>query len=173
MYLSKLESKYDITIHSKAEHGFVHHALFGNTFEVPRVNAECMKRTIRDWLKVIILLLDEVIAVFVVVLVLRFLEINIPLPITITIGLLFGILVFIIHKAIIPSFHWKIVTGSEVMIGKRAKVVKPLNPAGTVSVDSELWNAKSIEGNIERNETVEIVGLDRLTLEVKRQNSPR
>ena len=126
-----------------------------------------MKRTIIGWLKVIILLLDEVVAVFAVVLLLRFLEIKIPLPIVITIGLLFGILVFVIHKAVIPSFHWKIVTGSEVMIGKPAKVVKALNPAGTVSVDNELWNAESIECNIEANEIVEIVRLDRLTLHVK------
>ena len=137
-----------------------------------RINTKLIKRTIKDWLKVLVLLLDEAAALLVVVLVLRFLEIKIPLPIMVTAGLLVGILVFIIHKAVIPSFHRKIVTGSEVMIGKPARVVKPLTPAGTVAVDSEHWRAKSIEGNIETEETVEIVGLDRLTLQVKRTKSP-
>ena len=90
----------------------------------------------------------------------------------ITVGLLVGILIFVTHKAVIPTFHRKIVTGSEVMIGKSARVVKPLTPTGTVAVDSEHWMAKSIEGNIETDEIVEIVRLDRLTLQVKRTKSP-
>ena len=107
-----------------------------------RINTELIKRTIRDWLKVLLLLLDEAVVLLVVVLVLRFLEIKISLPIMITVGLLVGILVFVTHKAVIPTFHRKIVTGSEVMIGKSARVVKPLTTTGTVAVDSEHWMSK-------------------------------
>lgn len=59
------------------------------------INTELIKRTIRDWLKVLLLLLDEAVVLLVVVLVLRFLEIKISLPIMITVGLLVGILVFV------------------------------------------------------------------------------
>jgi membrane-bound ClpP family serine protease len=138
-----------------------------------RPNTQLIKRTIKDWLKVLLLLLDEAAAVLLVIVVLRFLKIQIPLPIAITAGLLVGILVFIIHKAVIPSFHQRIVTGSEGMIGKPGRVVKPLTPAGTIVVGSEHWRAKSVQDNIETDEMVEIVGLDRLTLQVKRRKHPK
>ncbi len=129
-----------------------------------------MKRTITDWLKVLLLLLDEAAALLLAVWVLHLLKIQFPLPITIILGLLAGILIFIIHKAIIPSFHRHIITGSEGMIGRQARVVKPLTPVGTVAIDGEHWRAKSIDDNIDTDENVEIVELDQLTLKVKRRN---
>ena len=133
------------------------------------VNTKFTKRTIADWLKVLVLLLDEGVALLVVILVLRFFEIRIPLPITIVIALLLGTLVFITHKAVIPSFHWRPVSGSEGMIGAQGRVVKPLTPLGTIIVNGEYWRAKSVDDNIEVDENVEIAGLDGLTLEVKRK----
>ena len=131
------------------------------------VNTNFRKRTIADWLKVLVLLLDEGVALLLVILLLRFFEIRIPLPITIVIALLLGTLVFITHKAVIPSFHRRPVSGSEGMIGTQGRVVKPLTPLGTITVDGEYWKAKSVDDNIEVDENVEIVGLDRLTLKVK------
>ena len=132
-----------------------------------KVNPKFRKRTIADWLKVLVLLLDEGVALLLVILLLRFFEIRIPLPITIVIALLLGTLVFITHKAVIPSFHRRPVSGSEGMIGTQGRVVKPLTPLGTITVDGEYWKAKSVDDNIEVDENVEIVGLDRLTLKVK------
>ena len=134
-----------------------------------KVSAKPTKRNIADWLKVLVLLLDEGAALILVILALRIFGIRIPLPITIVIALLLGTFVFITHKAIIPSFHWKQVTGSEGMIGTQGKVVEPLTPVGTITVASERWKAKSIDDNIEVDENVEIVGLDGLTLKVKRK----
>ena len=74
-----------------------------------------------------------------------------------------------IHVAVIPSFHRRIVTGSEGMLGVQGRVVKPLKPVGTIVIKGEHWRAKSIEDSIEVNENVEIVGLDGLTLNVKRK----
>ena len=122
-----------------------------------------------DWLKILVLLLDEAVALLLVILVLRFFEIRIPLPITITVALLLGIFVFITHKAIIPSFHWRPVSGLEGMIGTQGRVTKPLAPIGTINVKGEYWRAKAVDDNIEVNEDVEIVGLDGLTLKVKRK----
>jgi len=137
-----------------------------------RLNTGLLKRTIKDWAKVLLLLLDEAVIIVLVILALRYFKIQIPLPIIVIGGLLIGALVFMVHKAIIPSFHKKIVTGSEGMIGKQGRVMKPLTPVGTVAVGSEQWRATSVDDNIETSEYVEIVGLDQLTLKVKRWNSP-
>ena len=133
------------------------------------VNTNFRKRTIADWLKVLVLLLDEGVALLLVILLLRFFEIRIPLPITIVIALLLGSLVFVTHKKVIPSFHWRSVSGSEGLIGAQGRAVKPLTPLGTIIVDGEYWRAKSVDGNIKVDENVEIVGLDGLTLKVKRK----
>ncbi|MFC2022027.1 NfeD family protein [Chloroflexota bacterium] len=132
-------------------------------------NTKFIKRTVTDWLKVLVLLLDDAVALLVVILVLRFLKIHIPLPITIVIALLLGTFLFIIHKVVIPSFHRRIVTGPEGMIGAQGRVVELLNPGGAITVNGERWKAKSVDDNIEVDENVEIVELEGLTLKVKRK----
>jgi len=127
------------------------------------------KRNIKDWLIVLVLLLDEVAAVVLVLLVLWFFRIRIPLLLAIVIALLLGTFVFITHKVIIPSFHKKQVTGSEGMIGMEGEGVEPLIPVGVVRVEGELWKAKSVDGDVAAGEGVEILRLNRLTLEVKRK----
>lgn len=128
------------------------------------------KRTIGDWLKILVLLLDEAAVLVLVIVVLRFFGIRIPWPIMIVIVLLLGTFVFITHKAVIPTFRWRPVSGSEGMIGAQGIVVVPLTPVGTITVQGEHWRAVSVDDNIEVDETVEIIGLDRLTLKVKRQD---
>ena len=129
-----------------------------------------MKSTIKDWLIVGVLLLDEAAAVGLVLLVLWVLGIEIPLPIAIVAALLLGILVFVTHKAIIPTFHKKRVTGAEGLIGQEGEVVEPLTPVGVIRVEGEYWRAKSVVEDITAGEEVEILGLDRLTLMVKLKN---
>ena len=135
-----------------------------------RVDIKLIKRTIKDWLKVLVLLLDEAAALVLVILVLRYLEIRIPLPLTIVIGLVAGTIVFLIHKAVIPTFRKKVVTGSEAMIGAQGRVVKPLTPVGAITIRGESWRAKSVDDeDIEAGQGVEIVGVVGLTLMVKRR----
>jgi len=126
-----------------------------------------MKSTVKDWLKVMVLLLDEAIVVGLVLLVLRVLEIEVPLPITIATALWLGAVVFVIHKAVIPTFHKKTITGSEGMINLKGTVIEPLTPVGAVRVGDEYGRAKSVGENIAIGEEVEILGLDGLTLMVK------
>jgi membrane-bound ClpP family serine protease len=137
--------------------------------DVKRLNTKLIKRTVTDWLKVIVFLLDDVVALLLIILLLRFLKIQIPLPIIIVVAILIGTLLFIIHRAILPDFRRKPVTGQEGMIGSQGSVVKPLSPIGTVIVEGEHWKAKSVDGSIGVGENVEIVGLDGLTLKVKRK----
>ena len=129
-----------------------------------------MKRTIKDWLIVLVLLLDDAAALVLVLLVVWVLGIKIPLPVMIVVALLLGTFVFIIHKAIIPSLHKKKVTGSEGMIGLEGEVVKSLTPVGVIRVEGEYWKAKSDDEDIAAGEDVEILGLDRLMLTVKLKN---
>ena len=127
------------------------------------------KKTVKDWLMVGVLLLDEVAALVLVYLVLWIFNIRMPIAIAIIIGLLLGAFVFITHKVIIPSFHKEQVTGSEGMIGMEGEVVESLTPFGFVRVEGELWKAKSVGEDIAVEEDVEIMGLKKLTLEVRRK----
>ena len=126
-----------------------------------------MKRTIKDWLIILVLLLDEVAALVLVLLVLSFLGITIPLLVTIVIALLLGAFGFIIQRAVIPTLHKKKITGSEGMIGLNATVIEPLTPVGVVRVSAELWKAKSVDEYIGADEEVEIVGINGLILIVR------
>ncbi len=126
-----------------------------------------MKRSIKDWLIVLVLLLDEAVAVVLVLLVLWFFKIRISLPVAIVMALLLGTFAFITHKVIIPSFHRKKITGSEGMMGLTGEVIEPLAPVGVVRVSGEYWKAKSVGGEIMAGEDVEILGMNRLTLEVR------
>jgi len=80
-----------------------------------------------------------------------------------------GVLVFAIHIMVIPTFHKQISTGAEGMMGAEGKVVEPLHPGGSVLVTGERWKATSVEGDIDAGESVEIVGIEGLTLKVRRK----
>ncbi|MFC1957227.1 NfeD family protein [Chloroflexota bacterium] len=131
-----------------------------------------MKRTIKDWLIVLVALLDDVAALVVVLLVLRVLGIKVPLAIAIVVALLLGSLIFIIHKRVIPVLHRKKVTGSEGMLGCQGSVTKALAPVGVIRIGSEYWKAKSVGEDIAVGEEVEVLSVDGLTLTVKLKDIP-
>ena len=128
-----------------------------------------MKRTAKDWLKVLILLLDEVVIVAAVLGILWYFNIKLPLWVAVLGALLLGLLAFITHKMIVPSFHLRQVTGQEGMIGMEVEVMKALKPTGVVRVEGENWTAKSVEGEILAGEIVEIQSVNKLVLEVRRK----
>jgi membrane-bound ClpP family serine protease len=133
------------------------------------INTDSIKSMLKDWAKVLLLLLDEAAVLVILILALRFFGIQIPLPITITITVLLGIFVFIVHVAVIPSFHKKKVAGREGMIGAKGTVVAPLTPVGTIMIMGEYWKAESLDGDIGVDENVEVVGLEGgLRLKVRR-----
>jgi membrane-bound ClpP family serine protease len=128
-----------------------------------------MKRTVKDWILILASLLDDAAVVVIVLLVLWFLKVPISWPVIILLILLFVATIFIMHKLVIPALHRKKVTGSEGMLGLEGRVIKSLTPGGTISVKGEYWTARSIGKNIPVGEQVEIVGMDGLTLQVKRK----
>jgi membrane-bound serine protease (ClpP class) len=75
------------------------------------------------------------------------------------------------HQAVIPSLRRRKVTGSEGMIGMIGRVTESCHPKGTVKIKDEYWQAKSVEGDIDVGEDIEVVGIDRLILEIRRKAS--
>jgi membrane-bound ClpP family serine protease len=57
------------------------------------------------------------------------------------------------------------------MLGRTAIVKELLNPEGTVLFEGELWTAKSISGNIQPEEEVIIIKVDKLLLTVRKKES--
>ena len=135
------------------------------------IDTNLIKSSFKDWLKILVFLLDDAAVIALAIIILRFLDVKIPLAITIFIGLLVGTFIFLIHVAVIPTFHFKQVTGREGMIGLQCRAVKPLTPTGVVLIKGEYWKAKCIDGNIQIDENMEVVRLEGLTLMVKRQDS--
>jgi membrane-bound ClpP family serine protease len=129
-----------------------------------------MNRTVKDWLIVLASLLDDAAVALFILLVLWLLKIPISLPIIILVVLFFVAFAFAIHKLVIPALHKKVSTGTEGMIGLEGKAVEPLTPNGLISIKGEYWEATSTGEDIAVGENVEIVGLDGLTLRVKRKN---
>ncbi len=125
--------------------------------------------TIRDWLIVLVSLLDDAAVLAVVFFALWFFKVEITLPLIIVVALLFAGFVFLMHKAIMPSLHRKKVSGAEGMVGLEGKVVQPLAPYGVIKIGSEYWKAKSVGEDIAAGEDVEVVGISGLTLKVRRK----
>ena len=126
------------------------------------------KRIFGDWLKILVLLLDEAAVLVLIFVLLHFFDVQIPLPVTIFVALLIAVLIVMIHIKVIPSFRWKQITGREGMIGLQGEVVQPLTPVGTIRVKGENWKAESVSDYIEAGKNVEVVGIEGLKLRVVR-----
>ncbi|MFC1846231.1 NfeD family protein [Chloroflexota bacterium] len=128
-----------------------------------------MKRIIKDWLILLAALLDDAAIILIILLILWLLKIPVSLSIVIFLILLFVVLVFLMHKFVIPTLHSKIISGSEGMIGLEGTVTKILEPRGIVNIKGEYWKARSIGDYVPVGEQVEIMAMDGLTLHVKRK----
>lgn len=134
-----------------------------------KIDNTSLKTTIVSWLKVFALFLDDAAVLLLIILTLQIFNVQVPLPAVIILAILFVIIVVILHRTVIMDFRRKPVTGNEGMIGMEGRVAGSLHPKGMIIVEGEHWQAKSKDGDIEVDETVEIVGVDRLTLQVKRK----
>ena len=128
------------------------------------------RTTVKKWLMVLVALLDDIAILAVIMLALWFFKVKFTWPIITVLLLLFGGRVYMTYRAVGYSIHRKKATGSEAMIGLECEVTEPLTPVGVVRVGGEYWKAKSVDEDIAVGEYVEVVGLNRLTLEVKRQD---
>lgn len=125
------------------------------------------KRKIGDWIKIGVLLLDEVAVLVGLFFLLNYLGVEIPLPVTIFIVAVIVVFIVIIHIKVVPSFHRKLVTGREGMAGLQGEVVQPLAPVGLIILKGERWRAVAVGGSIEKGMTIVVVEVKGLTLRVR------
>ncbi|MBT8331441.1 MAG: hypothetical protein KJP06_03835 [Deltaproteobacteria bacterium] len=125
------------------------------------------KRILRDWLKVLALLLSEAVVLALVIFILIYLNVKIPLAAMVALAVVIVAFLFIIHIKVIPVFHRNRISGHEGMLGLQGKVLQSLTPVGLVGVKGERWQAEAIGGHIETGMTIEVVGLEGLKLKVR------
>ena len=126
---------------------------------------------LKAWLIVLVVLLDDIAVLAVVVLALWLFDVKMPLPVIIATGVILGIIVFLVHRAVVPSLRRRKVTGAAGMVGLTAKATEPLKPAGTIKINGEYWKARATESDINAGDDVEVVGIKGLNLEVRKRKS--
>ncbi len=123
----------------------------------------------KAWVIVLVALLDDIAVLVLLFVILWAFDVDIPIYLLVIIGLIVGTFVFIVHRAIVPSLRRKKVVGREGMIGRAGEVTQALKPKGVIKIADEYWKAKSLSGDIDIGEEVEIVNIEGLNLEVKRK----
>ena len=121
----------------------------------------------KAWLIVLIVLLDDIAILALLFILLWVFDVDIPLYLLIIIGLVAGTFIFFVNRAIVPSLRRKKIAGKEGMIGLTGEVAQALKPKGVIKVADEYWKAKSLSGDIDIGQEVEIIDIDGLMLEVK------
>lgn len=127
--------------------------------------------TKKAWLIVLVSLLDDIIILALVGLGLWYFKVKLPLWALIAIGLALGAFIFVRTWAVLPSLRRKNVTGADGMIGLVGEVVASPAPGMVIRVSGEYWQAECLDGEIQTGEEVEIVGINRLKLEVRHKVS--
>jgi len=125
----------------------------------------------KAWKIVLISLIDEVIVIALIILGLWYFKIKLPLWGMIALGVGLAAYVFIRTWAVIPSLRRRKITGSEGMIGLVGEVVESTTEEITVRVAGEYWQAECADDDMEAGEEVEVVGIHRLKLEIRRKVS--
>ncbi|MFC1963584.1 NfeD family protein [Chloroflexota bacterium] len=93
-------------------------------------------------------------------------RINIPIW-----GLILIIIAFLVYEIVTFRLGKKALEKnpliwSEAIVGCCGKAITPLAPDGYVQVNGELWRAFSSDANINKDDDIVVVELDRLTLRV-------
>jgi len=128
-----------------------------------------MRTYIKNILKVLSILADEIVVGVFLFFILPRAGIEVPLkPALAVIG-------FLIFKDVIAvKFLWEVFdkrveVGPEALIGKEAMVVEELNPKGVVKIGNELWIAECVNGTAKRGEKVKVIEVRSTRLLVERQ----
>jgi membrane-bound serine protease (ClpP class) len=124
---------------------------------------------LKAWLIVAASLLDDAIILLLILLGLWAFHVKITWPIILVVAVVIIAFMVIMHKAVVPAIRRRKISGAEGMIGMTGTVTEPLKPAGTILVKGEYWQAKSIEGNLEIGDMVEVTGIRGLNLEVRKK----
>jgi membrane-bound serine protease (ClpP class) len=95
---------------------------------------------------------------------------RVSLPLVILVAAVIGISFAIIVGFALRAQKRKVITGQEGMRGRTGIARTDLDPTGQVQCGAELWTAELAEGQgrIRRGEKVEVIGVEGLTLKVKK-----
>jgi membrane-bound ClpP family serine protease len=126
---------------------------------------------LRAWLLVLASLIDDALVLTLVFIGLWYFHVRITWEIILVIALVMAGFIVLMHKAVVPALRRRQTTGREGMLGMTGRVTQALDPAGTVNIKGEYWQASSIEGKIEVGEEVEVVGIDGLKLKVRKRRN--
>jgi membrane-bound ClpP family serine protease len=113
------------------------------------------------------LLFDEVILVAVLLWLLPRFGINIPVWLLIVFMVVWAVYSYLTSKLVTKVIGRAVAVGTEALIGVKCTTTTPLSPGGYVRVGTELWQARSMTGNIEIGSEVVIIDINRLTLLVR------
>jgi membrane-bound ClpP family serine protease len=125
--------------------------------------------TLKAWMMVLLSLVDDIAVLAAIFLILWHFGVRITLPVILIATAAIIVYGLVMNKAVVPALRRKKVTGIEGMIGATGKVTETLNPVGMVQIKDEYWQAVTTEGEIETGATVEVTGVKRLRLEVKKK----
>ncbi|MHB8104509.1 MAG: NfeD family protein [Dehalococcoidales bacterium] len=126
---------------------------------------------LKVWLWVLASLIDEVVVLALIFLGLWLFHVEITWWLVVIVLAVMVVYAFIMHRAIVPIIKRRKIHGAEGMIGMTGKVMESLNPIGTVKIKDEYWNARSIKGNIDAGESIEVIDIDGLLLKVRKKES--
>jgi membrane-bound ClpP family serine protease len=125
---------------------------------------------LKAWLLVLVSLLDEAVFLVFVYLGLRYFHVDVTWPVILVVVLAAVVFLFVINKAVIPVMRRRKTNGADGIVGLTVAVTAALTPGGTIKINDEYWQAKSLDGAINAGEEVEVVGISGLILEVKRKH---
>ncbi|MFC2013539.1 NfeD family protein [Chloroflexota bacterium] len=121
-------------------------------------------------LAVISTLLEEAALAVIVLVGLPHLGIEIPLGVLIALMVAWGTFSVFTYRVGSRALRRKPVMGLPGMLGSKGKVTSPLSPEGYIRIKGELWEAKSVEGEINIGEEVMVMGQDALKLIVRKSS---
>ena len=95
-------------------------------------------------------------------------DIELPLAVLITVMVAWALFAAALFVFTTRTLKRQAVVGLPTMIGSKGKVASSIAPSGFVRIRGELWEATSIEGNLDKGDEVEVVGEDGLKLVVRK-----
>ena len=93
-------------------------------------------------------------------------------PILLIVAIVAFLFFAVVVRKIAMAMHRPHATGLNSIVGATGVVRTPLAPLGQVKVRGELWKAKAEKGELLRDEPIEVVSIEGLTLVVKRRVEP-
>lgn len=118
-------------------------------------------------LAVVSTILEELALVVIILIGLPELGVNLHVAVLIVLMVVWIVIAILSYQAGSRALKKQPVAGLGTMVGSRGKVVKPLQPEGLIKVGSELWQAKSVDRDMDSGKEVIVVGQDGRTLIVR------